>query len=711
MDADDTDSQLDEMAEALDGTIRALVRAHPGIELDDLSERATEALLGDDERGPTAPVSPVAADSPESDTDADHDADEDPDTDAEPLAHVEVVDLVTDLVYAHTFELCDQHGPLIETADGKLLDLSEMVTDKVFTHRVDTAEAQRRGLDIGFDLWALSGSTVTGGEEPDSITVTQDYFLQHWDSPAWEGLLADGSLVAISVDGAGVASIRVLDQEPPLDPEILESFRSAYELHCEATDTPPSSDLLVAEMLLDEPSTFDTPTAPLSEYATNLGLEVRRSVVADDPAQWRILGTEHRLERLTDWFDPSTNLAAMEVVDIAERIALGEPLEDHSPDEDRASDVNHRPAEDTAEMHRVVESLSRRQVREGVSDEFFGDHEGFLPPVDPEPFLELAVEVAERGEPRAAVHLMRQRMWQHRGDLDAAEGELRMALVEDPQFTDAADRLAWFASLRGDAVTALRLWQGIPPHPETARNIATIEPFAHPRAKPGRNEPCWCGSGIKFKKCHRDMAPVAPLAERVPWLWRKAFGFVATTGITGRKHVVEVAVARAGDTDDPKAIDAAFADPLTIDLVLTEGGALADFLDAVGEVLPADERQLVATWLDVHRSVHELIETDPGAPVVVRDLRTGDLLTLTGTAFPQAARPGQLICAHVVPDVLRHEGDTGQEVGHQIVGGVFEVPDGAQQSLLEVLDSARTQRRGSPIAAWLAKLERSPNVP
>ncbi|MBZ0158104.1 MAG: SEC-C domain-containing protein [Alphaproteobacteria bacterium] len=21
---------------------------------------------------------------------------------------------------------------------------------------------------------------------------------------------------------------------------------------------------------------------------------------------------------------------------------------------------------------------------------------------------------------------------------------------------------------------------------------------------PGRNEPCWCGSGIKYKKCHLD---------------------------------------------------------------------------------------------------------------------------------------------------------------------------------------------------------------
>jgi methionyl aminopeptidase len=23
-----------------------------------------------------------------------------------------------------------------------------------------------------------------------------------------------------------------------------------------------------------------------------------------------------------------------------------------------------------------------------------------------------------------------------------------------------------------------------------------------PQVRPGRNEPCWCGSGKKYKKCH-----------------------------------------------------------------------------------------------------------------------------------------------------------------------------------------------------------------
>ncbi|HFD33450.1 MAG TPA: hypothetical protein ENJ28_12180 [Gammaproteobacteria bacterium] len=25
-----------------------------------------------------------------------------------------------------------------------------------------------------------------------------------------------------------------------------------------------------------------------------------------------------------------------------------------------------------------------------------------------------------------------------------------------------------------------------------------------PKIVLGRNEPCWCGSGIKWKKCHKD---------------------------------------------------------------------------------------------------------------------------------------------------------------------------------------------------------------
>jgi preprotein translocase subunit SecA len=33
-------------------------------------------------------------------------------------------------------------------------------------------------------------------------------------------------------------------------------------------------------------------------------------------------------------------------------------------------------------------------------------------------------------------------------------------------------------------------------------SVATQTIQASPHEKLGRNEPCWCGSGKKFKKCH-----------------------------------------------------------------------------------------------------------------------------------------------------------------------------------------------------------------
>ena len=48
----------------------------------------------------------------------------------------------------------------------------------------------------------------------------------------------------------------------------------------------------------------------------------------------------------------------------------------------------------------------------------------------------------------------------------------------------------------GEAIWAVydlrELWRQIGPRVETVRKTAT----------PGRNDPCWCGSGLKFKKCH-----------------------------------------------------------------------------------------------------------------------------------------------------------------------------------------------------------------
>ena len=47
---------------------------------------------------------------------------------------------------------------------------------------------------------------------------------------------------------------------------------------------------------------------------------------------------------------------------------------------------------------------------------------------------------------------------------------------------------------------------------------------SHDRAptKPGRNEPCWCGSGRKYKKCCGTKTAESPSGPDVDWLFAEA---------------------------------------------------------------------------------------------------------------------------------------------------------------------------------------------
>ncbi|MGH8822102.1 MAG: UPF0149 family protein, partial [Rhodoferax sp.] len=74
---------------------------------------------------------------------------------------------------------------------------------------------------------------------------------------------------------------------------------------------------------------------------------------------------------------------------------------------------------------------------------------------------------------------------------DTGVPELCMFSESGPASVSRA-RLDAFGDALWSVYDLYALWQGIGPRVETVRKAAT----------PGRNEPCWCGSGQKFKKCH-----------------------------------------------------------------------------------------------------------------------------------------------------------------------------------------------------------------
>ena len=227
------------------------------------------------------------------------------------------------------------------------------------------------------------------------------------------------------------------------------------------------------------------------------------------------------------------------------------------------------------------------------------------------------------------------------------------------------------------------------------RDIDSVRRFATPKAAAiGRNDPCWCGSGRKYKQCHLGEAATEALPDRVAWLCRKATGFVDRRP-EANPDLMQVVSARALRFDSA-GIEDALDDPIVMDLVLTELGWFETFLTERGALLPADEALLARSWTLVERTVYEVIEVDPGAGLVVRDLRTGEQLTVRERTFSVGAAASELVCARAVPD-----GET-----NQFVGSVFGVRPGSERALLDLLD------HGEPldIAEWVRDLYAPPRL-
>jgi hypothetical protein len=284
-----------------------------------------------------------------------------------------------------------------------------------------------------------------------------------------------------------------------------------------------------------------------------------------------------------------------------------------------------------------------------------------------------------------------------------AADHLTRAAEAQPRLGPVIERAGWYCFDRGDARGAMRWWRELDEDHPAARTLA---PFltAGPHTRIGRNDPCWCGSGRKFKHCHQSVGDVPALPDRVGWLCRKAALWLEHAPSDVRRLVTDLAIAWVtGDPDDvgsdvmdedetelQSQLAQAFADPILIDSALHEGRLFARFLRERGDLLPDDERLLAAAWLTVDRSVHEVATVDAGAGLTLRDLATGDVAAVRERTLSRIAQVGERYCARVVPDGS----------AHQIIGGAFPLRAGHEQTVLDLCMEA------DPVAlcAWAGRL-------
>jgi hypothetical protein len=600
-------------------------------------------------------------------------------------------------------------GPLHWLPGDLTVHVPDLVDGRTFTRRFNEAEAELGILTAGFDLGAFArfdAVRLPDGTELEQYSLSRTHLA--WRGPeGWLAEFAPGDLLAVTAvvsapDGGAVepveatVAIERLAREPALADDAVRAVRDAYDELVAEPGLPVSGEDIALWLCFHRSDLFRGPQLPLDELCEAAGLEHDGGQVARDASIWRRDRWHRRFHEAREM-----------TPELEWNLVLGRALERLDDPDASIDDVRASLAE-CAEPE-VLDVLADVLVPHGVdpADEF--ERTGVHPPAALFDLVARATAVASRPREVATAEYLACVLHERCGRPDRAEEHLARAVQAAPRLGPIVERMGWYRFDRGDAKGALRWWRQLAePHP-AAPVIESLQGTDAGR-RLGRNDPCWCGSGRKFKQCHLGATELPALPDRVAWLCRKATLWLEHTTGEERQLVSDLMAARAtGDADaaetgyDDDDLDdlrhrfqLAAGDPIVFDVALHEGRLFARFLHERGELLPDDEQLLVASWRTVDRSVHEVVALDPGASMTVRDLASGDVVEVRERTASRMVQVGQLLCMRVVPD----------GAGHQIVGGSFPVRPGQEQAVLDLCVA------GDPfeVCAWAGAVAQPPRL-
>lgn len=243
-----------------------------------------------------------------------------------------------------------------------------------------------------------------------------------------------------------------------------------------------------------------------------------------------------------------------------------------------------------------------------------------------------------------------------RQDVLEAERLFSLALDADPTHELALTEIARYETDRGNYTDALRhLRAARVPHDDPER--AWLERLVRPAfSGVGRNQPCPCGSGRKYKVCHLGQPGEATSVEPTTTLLRKVSIWLTEPDnervIRDLEAEVEVERGATGrGLDRPDAEDDTHDGPMLVDVALFDRGCLERFLDVRGVLLPEHERSLGRRWLTTRRSLYEVQSVQPGRGLTLRDLATDNVVVqLHDRSLSRQAETLDLLCLRLLPD-------------------------------------------------------------
>jgi len=600
----------------------------------------------------------------------------------------------------------DDVGLVMPLGDGRHALVPALLMGRTFTHRVSAAEIEHGFLHISPDLEPLSILTeedtyrrlVDGSELIEVLPGFDDDLLADRAIPvdaigesAWllePGVLPEpdlgvGDLVGVTVrpDGFELSTVPGVDPAPDLGARLADALQLLGD------GGPDQIDSVVWLACADDSGLFASPLPPLAEAFDTAGMVYDGDQVGPagfDFSSWRLgrqvdhLAGLHRLDEdgalavlvLTRLYEQVASVVehARDALDAGEQ--LGDLLAEVPDSHEHAAPADDPARADRRLVRDTVEVLEDPAVAEALLVETIGaGREGAAA-------LGVFAETLEPQAPRSArpaLRWLRGKAFERLGDIAQAQEAYEAALGMDASSPLALFELARIAGDRGDAERGLSLLRRAGARPEDEL-VVLLEHFRPTERRDlGRNDPCWCGSGRKYKVCHRNCEAL-PLAERAAWLYQKAGHYLADGPWRG--DVLDVAEIRARHWEQPAATYLATQDPLVCDAVLFEGGAFAAFLEERGELLPDDERLLADQWLLAERSVHEVETVTAGTGFTARDLRTGERVEVRERIASGTLKAGMLICARLVP-----AGETTQ-----CFGGIEPVALHERDELVRLLD-------------------------
>jgi tetratricopeptide (TPR) repeat protein len=618
-------------------------------------------------------------------------------------------------------ELLDEtECPARQLVDDRWIWLPTLLAGRVFTHRLRAHEAAHDVLTVTPDLDPVTAlcehqqyrRLADGSAAEIVLAGFDDELLEQRGipagviDPAGALLLAPGTLQAAGAAEGDLVGVRLTDEglvvervTTRVDSEVGARLAAMLD-----ADEPVYFAAAVWTACVEDPEVFTEPLPPLCEIVDDHGLAHHGEWLAPDGFDFDGWLFERGCDAMADRhdLDPDDAVALYTLATLYDQVSqvLIDPVDPDDPLDDASAATDE--ADETAETADAAEfldlvagvgaALADPLVAQLLLEETIGNGRSGAAG------LGVFAEILEPKVPRAAqvaCRWLRAVALERIGDVDEAERELLAAESMDPDWPLPLLDLARIASDRGDAERGLELLRRAGAEPEHPLMELLTRYRTEPRRDIGRNEPCWCGSGRKYKKCHLGHE-VLPLADRAAWLYSKAFQHMLVSDCDDQLLEVGYERCRYADDDDPDVLVAALGDPLVIDAMLFEGGAFAEFLELRGSLLPDDERALAEQWLLVERSVFEVKQVNPGHSVTVRDVRTGDTHEVRERTASRQLKPGHLVCARPVP-----AGDTVQ-----FFGGVEPVALHERDPLIDMLDSepdaaelvAQLSRRFAPPA-------------